>query len=80
VRAHACIDGIASTRHGDPVTRVLHEEKRERETSARGTILRHGVSDAAVYCARLNLSLLVVFVNSRLVAPVEISEATSRKP
>jgi hypothetical protein len=38
------------------------------------------VSDAAVYCARLNLSLLVVFVNSRLVAPVEISEATSRKP
>lgn len=34
VRAHACIDGIASTRYGDPVTRVLHEKKRERETTS----------------------------------------------
>lgn len=31
VRVHACIDGIASTRYGDPVTRVLREGKRERE-------------------------------------------------
>lgn len=34
VRAHACIDGIASTRYGDPVTRVPHEKKRERETTS----------------------------------------------
>lgn len=34
MRAHACIDGIASTRYGDPVTRVLHEKKRERETTS----------------------------------------------
>lgn len=56
MRAHACIDGIASTRYGDPVTRVLREKKRERKATslsrerererARETALGHGVSDA----------------------------------
>ena len=49
MRAHACIDGIASTRYGDPVTRVLHAKKRERERISlrrEKTVLGHGVSDA----------------------------------
>lgn len=60
MRAHACIDGIASTRYGDPVTRVLHAKKRERETISlkrEKTVLGHGVSDA-IYGTRATKSRL----------------------
>jgi len=55
VRAHACIDEIASTRYGDPVTRILHEKKREREKTSLRRENGHGVSDATVH-ALLNLA------------------------
>lgn len=71
VRAHAWIDGIASTRYGDPVTRVLHAKKRERETISlrrekEKTVLGHGVSDAMVHAL---LNLIQRFRHPTLVFP-----------